>query len=156
MKRSSWSRVMLVLFIAIVAVLWIMSQNVGPQKAESLSETRIYAYREWQSVGILVEAGDRVDVRAEGRWSYTPGEYHGPEGHRYYQAPNTYPINAAAGGVLIGRIGENGAVFLIGKGRTFIADKPGLLFFRINDDILSDNEGYAALEILVTMAEINE
>lgn len=156
MKRSSWSRVLLVLFIAVVAALWIIAHNVGPQKAESLSETRIYAYRDWQSVGILVEAGDRVDVHADGQWLYTPGEYHGPEGHRYYLAPDTYPINAAAGGVLLGRIGENGAIFHVGKGRTFMADQPGLLYFRINDDILSDNEGYVTLELLVTEAVKNE
>ncbi len=156
MKRSSWSRVLLALFFAVAAVFWILSQNVGPQKAESLSETRIYAYREWQSAGLIVEAGDRVDVRAEGSWLYTPGEYHGPEGHRYYKAPDTYPINAAPGGVLIGRIGEDGAIFLIGKGRTFMVDKPGLLYFRINDDILSDNKGYVALELLVTVPKANE
>jgi hypothetical protein len=154
MKRSSWIKFLLVLFIAVIAVLWIISNNIGPQKAESLSQPRIYAYRDWQSIGIQVNTGDRVDVRAEGRWLYTPGEYHGPEGHRYYLAPDTYPINAIAGGVLLGRIGDNGGIFRVGKGRTFIAEQPGLLLFRINDDILSDNEGYVSLEVQITEAVI--
>jgi hypothetical protein len=152
MKRPSWSKNILVLCISVIAAIWIISHTVGPQRAESLSQPRIFAYKDWQSVGIQVNPGDRVDIRAEGVWLYTPGEYHGPEGHRYYLAPDTYPINAAAGGVLIGRIGEDGPIFRVGKGRTLIADKSGLLYFRINDDILSDNEGFVSLEISVTAA----
>ncbi len=156
MKRSSWIKVLLGFFIAVVYVKLFISHNIGPQRAESLSQPQIYAYKEWQSVGVQVKTGDRIDIRAEGRWLYTPGEYHGPEGHRRYLAPDSYPINAAAGGVLLGRIGENGAIFRVGKGRSFIVDKSGLLYFRINDDILSDNIGYVTIELHVTEAVVGE
>ena len=156
MKRPSWIKVLLVLCIAVIAAIWMISHNIGPKKAESLSRPRIFAYKDWQSVGVQVNPGDRVDVRAEGQWLYTPGEFHGPEGHRFYLAPDTYPINATAGGVLLGRIGESGPIFRVGKGRTFIVDKSGQLYFRINDDILSDNEGYVYLELNVTSAVIEE
>jgi hypothetical protein len=156
MKRPSWIIIVPVLCIALLAAVWFIKQNVGPQKAESLSNPRIYAYKDWQSIGIQVNLGDRVDIRAEGTWLYTPGEYHGPEGHRFYRAPNTYPINAAAGGILLGRIGEDGPIFIVGKGRTLFVDRSGLLYFRINDDILSDNEGYVSLEVSVTPGEIEE
>jgi hypothetical protein len=152
MKRPTWIKIMLVLCIATIAAIWLINHNIGPKRVESLSRPRIYAYKDWQSVGVQVDPGDRVDVRAEGEWLYTPGEYHGPEGHRFYIAPDTYPINGASGGVLLGRIGENGPIFRVGKGRTFIVDITGLLYFRINDDILSDNEGYVSLEINVTPA----
>ena len=156
MKRPSWIKVTLVLCIAIIAAVWLISHNISPRRAESLSRPRIYAYKDWQSVGLQVNPGDRVDIRAEGQWLYTPGEYHGPEGHRLYLAPDTYPINATAGGVLLGRIGENGPLYLVGKGRTIIADESGTLYFRINDDILSDNEGYVSLELTVTTEFIEQ
>ena len=156
MKRSLWIKGLLVLFGAIIVVAWISSHNIGPRRANSLSLPRIYAYKDWQSVGIRVQPGDKIDVRAEGTWVYTPGEYHGPEGHRYYFAPDTYPINATAGGVLLGRVGENGRIFRVGKGRTFFAEEQGMLYFRINDDILSDNEGYVTLELNVTEAALGE
>ncbi|MDF1516234.1 MAG: hypothetical protein P1S60_20660 [Anaerolineae bacterium] len=151
MKRSSWIKGFIVLFIAGIAIIWMAGHRVTPRQASSLSAPRIYAYKDWQSVGVQIQAGDRIDIRAGGEWLYTPGEYHGPEGHRYYLAPDTYPINAAAGGVLLGKIGEEGRVFVVSKGRTIISDEDGLIFFRINDDILSDNEGYVWIELLVTV-----
>jgi hypothetical protein len=112
---------------------------------------RIYAYRSWQSVGRQVDQGDVIHVRARGRWLYTPGEYHGPEGHAKYPAPDIYPIPGAnvAGGVLLARIGEDGPPLLVGRGRRLFADRSGMLMFRINDDILSDNEGYVTVEVTV-------
>ena len=89
-------------------------------------------------------------MRAQGTWLYTPGEYHGPEGHRIYRAPTFYPIGGTAGGVLLGRIGEDGQMFVVGRGGTFYAERAGLLYLRINDDILSDNEGYVTVEVSVT------
>lgn len=150
MKRISWLKTVVIVCITLAVLVWVLSHQLGPRKAASLSQPRIYAYKDWQSIGIQVHQGDRIDVRAEGNWLYTPGEYHGPEGHRYYLAPDTYPINGAAGGVLLCKIGENGPVFQVGKGRTFYADRSGLIFFRINDDILSDNEGFITLEVKVT------
>lgn len=90
-------------------------------------------------------------MRARGRWLYTPGQYHGPEGHATYPAPNTYPVPGGniPGGVLLARIGEDGPPLLVGRGRTIVADRAGLLYFRINDDILSDNEGYVTIELTV-------
>jgi hypothetical protein len=52
--------------------------------------------------------------------------------------------------VLLGRIGEEGQPFIIGRGRTIYADRSGQLYLRINDDILSDNEGFVNVEIDVT------
>ncbi len=92
-----------------------------------------------------------IHVRARGRWLYTPGEHHGPEGHATYPAPDSYPIPGAniPGGVLLARIGEEGPPQLVGRGRRLVADRFGTLHFRINDDILSDNEGYVTVEVRV-------
>jgi hypothetical protein len=49
----------------------------------------------------------------------------------------------------LARIGENGHPMIVGRGRTIYAEQAGTLYFRINDDILSDNEGYVTVEISV-------
>lgn len=145
--------VVLILIGSILGLFVWARAPLGPLSQEEISRPRIYAYRDWQSVGVRVESGARIYLRAQGEWLYTPGEYHGPEGHREYRAPDTYPIPAVPGGVLLGRVGESGRPFLVGRGGTFYADQSGLLYLRINDDILSDNEGYVAVELEVTEAE---
>ncbi|HRJ44425.1 MAG: hypothetical protein KJZ86_22215 [Caldilineaceae bacterium] len=123
------------------------------QSHESLIEKRVYAYREWQSVGVWVAEGERVHMDAGGEWLYTPGEIHGPQGHSRYSAPSFYPLPGVAGGALIGRIGEEGRVFLVGDGTTVYADGPGLLYLRIDDDILSDNDGFVVVRVAVEGVE---
>ena len=155
MKRAFFIVFLAVIVLSIVGV-WLVRRGVGPINQNDLSQARVYAYRDWQSVGVQVNPGDLIRIRAQGTWLYTPGEYHGPEGHHKYRAPNTYPINAIAGGVLLGRIGEDGNLFIVGRGGTFYAERTGLLYLRINDDILSDNEGYVTVEVSVTSPETND
>jgi hypothetical protein len=52
--------------------------------------------------------------------------------------------------MLIGRIGETGQPFLVGTGTRWYADQAGLLYLRIDDDILSDNEGWVTVAVTVT------
>lgn len=113
-------------------------------------DRRIFAYRDWQSAGLRVNQGDRVEIEARGLWLYTPEEYHGPEGHALFPAPSFYPIPNAAGGALIGRIGEYGERFAIGEGAKFQARQHGILYMRINDDMLTDNDGWVAVRVDVT------
>jgi hypothetical protein len=151
MKRATLILLLLALTVACGASVWISRRGVGPLSQDALATPRIYAYRDWQSVGQQVDTGDVIHVRAKGRWLYTPGEYHGPEGHATYPAPNTYPIygGGVPGGVLLARISEEGPPLLVGRGRAIVADRAGLLYFRINDDILSDNEGSVTVEVTV-------
>jgi len=155
MKRA-WIIVIVAVIVLGVAGIALVRRGLGPTQQSDLSQPHIYAYRDWQSVGVQVNQGDLIRIRAQGTWLYTPGEYHGPEGHHKYRAPNTYPINAIAGGVLLGRIGESGHLFIVGRGGTFYAEQSGLLYLRINDDILSDNEGYVTVEVSVTSSEIKQ
>ncbi|HOT91798.1 MAG TPA: hypothetical protein PLJ78_09920 [Anaerolineae bacterium] len=153
MKRA-WIIVSVAVIVLGVAGIALVRRGLGPTQQSDLSQPRIYAYRDWQSVGIYVKQGDLIRIRAQGTWLYTPGEYHGPEGHHKYRAPDTYPINGIAGGVLLGRIGEDGPLLIVGRGGTFYADRSGLFYLRINDDILSDNEGYVTVEISVTSPDV--
>jgi hypothetical protein len=132
----------------------------GAVKHEALTQIHIYAYRDWQSTGVRIHQGDLVTVEAEGAWTYTPGETHGPEGHRIYRAPSFYPLPGVPGGVLIGRIGEptqvgEGDIFAVGQRARWRAREEGFLYLRIDDDILSDNEGYVTVEIEVESVEDN-
>lgn len=159
MRRLAWMLAGLALILACVASVWIARIGLGPQAQADLSAPRIFAYRDWQTVGVQVQPGDMLYIRAQGRWLYTPGEFHGPEGHASYPAPDTYPVSGyqIPGGVLLGRIGEDGDPFIVGSSLTIYADhvgnhvgnQAGTLFFRINDDILSDNEGFVTVEVEV-------
>ncbi len=149
MKRV-WILVILAVIMLVGVGIGVAWRGLGPLRHDALSQPRIYAYRDWQSVGVQVNQGDLIHLRAQGTWLYTPGEYHGPEGHKRYPAPSYYPVGGVAGGVLLGRIGEAGQPIIVGRGRTFYADRAGLLYLRINDDILSDNDGYVTVEVSVT------
>ncbi|MEZ4725658.1 MAG: hypothetical protein R3E79_00830 [Caldilineaceae bacterium] len=131
----------------------ILAANAVPVAQDTLHQQKIYAYRDWQSVGVQVHPGETVEIQAEGEWLYTPGDYHGPKGHPRYAAPNFYPIANVPSGILIGRIGETGEPFPVGS-HTWYATRgnqeQGPLYLRINDDILSDNKGAVVVDVTVT------
>jgi hypothetical protein len=146
--------------LALLALVILLAWCSVPREATrgaidhaSLNPIRIHAYRDWQSTGVRLHQGDLLTVEAEGEWTYTPGEVHGPEGHRIYRAPSFYPLPSAPGGVLIGRIGEEGAPFHVGRRLRRPVQEEGLLYLRIDDDILSDNEGYVTVEVQVASPE---
>ncbi|MBX3013335.1 MAG: hypothetical protein KF832_17580 [Caldilineaceae bacterium] len=139
-----------------------LAVHAVPVAQETLHQQKIYAYRDWQSTGVQVHADEVIVISASGEWLYTPGEYHGPGGHPRYPAPTFYPLNGGPGGTLIGKIGVRGTPFLVGTGTTINPNdqlllndlQPGdLLYLRINDDILSDNQGAVAVAVTVNRAE---
>jgi len=148
----------ILLLAGAIAVLVMLTQTaqrtltVARDHKELLAK-RIYAYRDWQSTGVRVDQGDRVRIEAEGEWLYTPDEFHGPSGHPVFPAPSFYPVGEGTGGALIGRIGVHGFRFVVGEGVNMQATQHGILYLRINDDILSDNDGYVAVRIEVTETE---
>jgi hypothetical protein len=157
MPDGKMRRLWIVMPLALVALTAVavlaFRDGLGPFQHADISQPRIYAYRDWQSVGVQLVPGDVVHIRARGTWLYTPEEYHGPGGHARYPAPTFYPIPHVPGGILIGRIGESGQPFVVGRGQTRSVGQYGLLYLRINDDILSDNEGYVTVEVAVEREE---
>lgn len=130
-----------------------------PRLQTDIGSPTIYAYRQWQSVGIKVERGDLVRLTASGQWQYSPFVgLHGPEGGGKPVTVDTYPISSRPGvngGVLLGRIGESGAPFVVGRGTSLLAEADGLLFLRINDDLLGDNKGALTVNVIVERAAGN-
>ncbi|MBN1888521.1 MAG: hypothetical protein JW850_11045 [Thermoflexales bacterium] len=145
---------LIVLTLAALAVMTgLLASNAwGPQYHGALGTQRIYAYRGWQSTGVQVSEGDIYTVRAKGSWLYSPfAGPNGPEGHRRFSAPGFYPLPNVGGGALIGRIGDYGQPFYVGGSTWGRAERGGLLYLRIDDDRLGDNEG--CLEVQVTTAQ---
>ena len=141
--------VSILVVFAVIFVAMFATTDAKPVSQESLLERKIYAYRDWQSVGLRVHPDEIVHIRASGTWLYTPDEYHGPGGHPRFPAPAYYPLARAPGGVLLARVGENGEPIYIGKRSNIHPNSSGLLYFRINDDILGDNDGYVVVEVAV-------
>ena len=128
----------------------LASAEWRPQQQDALSINRVYAYRGWQSTGIQLDKGDKYTIHAEGQWMYSPfAGPNGPEGHRRFRAPDFYPLPGVAGGALIGRVGEEDGPFYVGKGTSGYAQRNGLLYLRIDDDLLGDNSGYLTLDVQV-------
>ncbi len=118
-----------------------------PHAQTELITYTVYAYRQWQSLGVVLNAGESILIRASGQWQYSPLiGLNAPDGGSSYAAPS-YPLTSAPGGSLIGRIGERGEPFYVGRYMTWVADQPGLLYLHINDDILSDNVGQLAITL---------
>ncbi len=135
-----------------LGVIYLLATDVWtPVQQTDLRESRIYAYREWQSSGIRLREGEYAQIRADGSWLYTPDEFHGPEGHARYPAPDFYPAPGVAGGVLLARLGDTGAPIVVGRNGTVRvpAGESGMLYLRINDDVLSDNDGSVTVEVTV-------
>jgi hypothetical protein len=154
MKKS----IILVLLALIAAIGWCsmpQAEKSGQIYHDALNRIRIYAYRDWQSTSVSVYEGDLISIQAKGTWLYTPDECHGPEGHRRYRAPRFYPMPGVPGGALIGRIGPDGELFYVGRSTLWRATNNGQIYLRIDDDILSDNEGFVEIQITVVPAEEN-
>jgi hypothetical protein len=136
-----------------IATLYLLFTDVlTPTHQENMAQTRIYAYRDWQSTGIRLEVDEQVVIRAKGEWLYTPNEWHGAGGHARYPAPDFYPMSGVPGGVLLARIGEANRPVWVGERTTLWVNEPGMLYLRINDDMLSDNKGVLDMEIEVIPA----
>ena len=152
--RTAFMRLALLWIIGIlaVAILYLLLARVmAPTLQEDMARIEIYAYRGWQSTGVRLEPNEVAVIRAKGNWLYTPGEWHDADGHRRYAAPNFYPMAGVRGGVLLGRVGE-GMTQLVGSRAHVYASEGGMLYLRINDDILSDNEGSLQVTIEVLPA----
>lgn len=111
--RLTW---LMTIGVSGIAVLSLLVANVMiPTHQENMAQTHIYAYQGWQSTGIRLEAQERAVIRATGEWLYTPGEWHGADGHARYPAPSFYPMPEGPGGTLIARVGENEYPMWVGK-----------------------------------------
>ena len=57
---------------------------------------------------------------------------------------------------MIGRIGEEGKPRYVGDSARWRAESGGMLYLRIDDDVLSDNEGFVTVNVEIQPAQPNE
>lgn len=110
------------------------------------------ATRAWTDTGITIQPGEILDVTASGQIFYSRSKSavapaSGAAGRR---ATPAAPMPEIEIGALIGRIGD-GPLFFVGETMEgYRAQTAGRLFLRVNDDILTDNQGEFRAVITVT------
>jgi hypothetical protein len=110
------------------------------------------ATRAWTDTGITIQPGEILDVTASGQIFYSRNKSavapaSGAAGRR---ATPAAPMPEIEIGALIGRIGD-GPLFFVGETMEgYRAQTAGRLFLRVNDDILTDNQGEFRAVITVT------
>lgn len=107
----------------------------------------------WLNTGIQINAGDQLLFLAEG-WqrvspvvSGQPSNYTDPDGMGGNIADPYRPYSQAGLGALIGRIGEGGAMFFIGRVSFILAQTSGELWLTSNDGFPGDNTGYYVVHV---------
>src|SRR5215471_387005 len=101
------------------------------------------ANQQWTPTGIRVNFGDKLQMQITGQISLRqndPKDVAIPQGSLLQRfAPNA-PMPKVLAGALIGRI-DSGQPFGVGNLSSILAPASGMLYFGINDDVVSDNSG---------------
>ncbi|NHE56657.1 hypothetical protein [Cyclobacterium plantarum] len=114
---------------------------IWPIMAERISTNTIKVDSFSNFTDISVREGQLVEIEASG--SIKLGVFsvdcypEGINGFRYNNVDQRFNH-----GCLIGKIGNDGEWFYIGRNKTFTAPASGVLHLRINDDVEIDNSGY--------------
>lgn len=128
----------------------------------STSQAVLPANAAWTPTRVEVRAGAGLQISAQGRWSaVTPSRTAAAaprdtstdaNGYADTPAGRGAPLPEANRGALIGRIGDNGAPFLIGAAYRGRASADGMLFVTMNEpaEALQDNQGRMAISITTT------
>ncbi len=110
---------------------------------------QISAAGDWQDSGVRVRRGERYHLRATGTWSI--GAICGTTdasgaGVGFLCAGDAWGIGVT-GSTLIGRIGDDGAPFRVGRELDLNATSDGVLFLRAYDNLPWDNSGAVTVRI---------
>jgi len=118
--------------------------------------------RSWQDSGVAITQGQKVSLRASGEWTgqmeFVSKEtfivrWKGPEGGFAVDPARAslFLLPSVLGGALVGKIGPDGAPFLVGASLDLTASVSGNLFLAMNDDqgMLKDNQGSVQVSISV-------
>lgn len=132
-----------------------------PAADTQTSQAVLPANAAWTPTRVELRAGAGVQISAQGRWSAITTQSvtaarretsTDANGYSGVPAGRGAPLPDANRGALIGRIGENGAPFLIGAAYRGRANADGMLFVTMNEpsEALQDNQGRMAIAITTT------
>jgi hypothetical protein len=134
-----------------VSIAWASS---GP----AVTAVSVLPSRVLTDTGVVVRAGDLVEIRAAGRIHFgrPPIDRMAPAGIPWGQSCNVvaesvvgWPARGLACWSLIGRVGS-APPFEIGDARTLRITGGGELFLGVNDNLLGDNSGAWSVTVRVT------
>lgn len=138
--------------------------QLAPETPAPTTGRVVPAQRMWMPTGVQVQNGGRLQVRTDGNWTAAGGQ-----SANLAEAQPTLPMVNADGypntanqqqlllpsanrGALIGKIGENGAPFLIGANFDGDVNGDGELFLSMNEaaNAFADNQGRMPVSLTVT------
>ncbi len=127
------------------------AQNTGITFLQDYAYTKVVivsATQQWTPTNITLNKGDSVTIYCDGIAS-TDGAsdvngayWFGPDGNGRDVSNQAHPMPSAPGQSVIGKIGDSGQPFFIGKHVSFVLDTTGTLILGYNDNQLFDNYGY--------------
>ncbi|MGE0740101.1 MAG: hypothetical protein AB7O98_02070 [Hyphomonadaceae bacterium] len=135
----------------------------APEEPASSANTVLPASAQWAPARIEVQRGARLQIAASPNTLWTAGGQQtaaarvavpmvDANGHPNTAGQQGLPVPRGNRGALIGRIGDNGAPFLIGLSYDGVAEADGQLYLSMNDfaDQFADNQGRIAIQVNVT------
>ena len=114
----------------------------GPTVPTRTETVTVDARRPFTDTGIDVAVGDRVSISATGTIFHSSSSSTGPNGEAERRDLRQFNVLSDENhGGLIGRIGENGALFPVGSDFSSGGLAPGRLLLGVNDAGLDNNSG---------------
>lgn len=111
---------------------------------------------EWKNSGMMLKKGMKYKISTSGRWSLWPicGTI-GPDG--FGNSPNRGSVYVPESVLLlVGKIGEDGEPFAVGKGINLTATEDGILFFKVNGGLKVFCRGHVAVKTTVLEPHIEQ
>jgi hypothetical protein len=128
----------------VIGLQQLLSDEPEPGESTAIS---VPADSAWSRTGVVLRAGQRLTIEAEGEASLAQGVDTGPDGT--HAGPGAIPvIQEADPGALIAYIGE-GEPFPVGRSATLTAPADGELYLRANDRSYDDNTGHYTVRVQV-------
>lgn len=120
---------------------------------------KVDAKLQWQDSGIPVSNGQNVVVWAKGLWAYgspttISDKWLGPEGRPQGGATAGFLMPGATYNTLICKIGSLGSPKAIGAAIQFTISESGNMFFAMNDNSFTDNDGYVVAFVYTNVPAI--
>jgi hypothetical protein len=152
------------LHLFVIAALLEILPNVFADEADGRTfHVTVPANQDWVNTGAKVQAGRALTIFAEGSIQVTrPGSSKllsqlGPEGTYHFldeESQLWFPLPAAGAGpapvyALIGRIGNSGRPFFVGRNHSVLSMDSGELWLGINDDVCRENQGHFSAKIRI-------
>jgi hypothetical protein len=141
------------IILCAAALFW-----TAPAQAQS-AQAVVSATTQWQQTNTALRRGAKLQITAQGQWTTgasARGEMAGPDGLAG-RGSRTALLSTANLGALIGKVGPNGAPFLIGSKYAGEAGGDGNLLLAINADAgaFGDNQGRLSVAVTATAPPAN-